>query len=70
MKKANYLFIAILFLVLSCAQNEKEMTEVPIPDLVDRELFFGNPDKIQVRIAQMVSILVAVPQWVELWIFG
>ena len=51
MKKANYLFIVIFFLVLSCTQNEKEMTEVPIPDLVDRELFFGNPDKIQVRIS-------------------
>ncbi len=27
------------------------MTEVTVPDLVDRELFFGNPDKIQVRIS-------------------
>ena len=51
MKTVNYLFVAIFFLVLSCAQNEKEMTEVTIPDLVDRELFFGNPDKIQVRIS-------------------
>ncbi len=51
MKTVNYLFVAIFFLVLSCAQNEQEMTEVTIPDIVDRELFFGNPDKIQVRIS-------------------
>ncbi|MBD0849689.1 S9 family peptidase [Maribacter arenosus] len=51
MKTSNYFIIAIFFLVLSCAQNEKEMVEAPIPDLVDRELYFGNPDKIQVRIS-------------------
>lgn len=51
MKTSNYFFMAIFFLILSCAQNEKEMTETTIPDLVDRELYFGNPDKIQVRIS-------------------
>ncbi len=51
MKTSNYFFIVIFFLILSCAQNEKEMVEAPIPDLVDRELYFGNPDKIQVRIS-------------------
>ena len=51
MKTSNYFIIAIFFLVLSCAQNEKEMVEATIPDLVDRELYFGNPDKIQVRIS-------------------
>lgn len=51
MKITNYLFIAICLLVLSCAKNEKDMTNTTIPDLVDRELYFGNPDKIQVRIS-------------------
>lgn len=51
MKTSNYLLIAICFLVLSCAQKEKEMAKTTIPDLVDRELYFGNPDKIQVRIS-------------------
>ena len=51
MKTSNYFFIVIFFLILSCAQNEKEMAETTVPDLVDRELYFGNPDKIQVRIS-------------------
>jgi dipeptidyl aminopeptidase/acylaminoacyl peptidase len=51
MKTSNYFYIVIFFLILSCAQNEKEMAEATIPDLVDRELYFGNPDKIQVRIS-------------------
>ena len=51
MKTSNYFFIVIFFLILSCVQNEKEMAETTVPDLVDRELYFGNPDKIQVRIS-------------------
>ena len=51
MKTTTSLFILICFLIFGCAEKEKEMTEVKVPDLVDRELFFGNPDKIQVRIS-------------------
>ena len=51
MKTSTYFFIVIFFLILSCVQNEKEMAETTVPDLVDRELYFGNPDKIQVRIS-------------------
>ncbi|MEG3659788.1 S9 family peptidase [Arenibacter palladensis] len=51
MKTTTSLFVLICFLILGCAEKEKEMTEVKVPDLVDRELFFGNPAKIQVRIS-------------------
>ncbi|MBU2905756.1 S9 family peptidase [Arenibacter algicola] len=51
MKTTTSLFILICFLILGCAEKERETTEVTVPDLVDRELFFGNPDKIQVRIS-------------------
>ncbi|MCM4166430.1 Dipeptidyl aminopeptidase BIII [Arenibacter antarcticus] len=51
MKTSSFLFVVLCFLVLSCAEKEKKIAEVTIPDLVDRELFFGNPDKIQVRIS-------------------
>ncbi len=43
-----FLLIAIL---VGCAPEEKETAEAKIPELVDRELYFGNPDKIQVRIS-------------------
>ena len=44
------LFILIAILI-GCAPEEKESSEAKIPELVDRELYFGNPDKIQVRIS-------------------
>ncbi|MGB5691356.1 MAG: S9 family peptidase [Flavobacteriaceae bacterium] len=51
MRISNIFLIALIGLVMSCAQKEKETAEATIPDLVDRELYFGNPDKIQVRIS-------------------
>ncbi len=49
--KTKILLISMCFLLLSCANTEKQTAETPVPDLLNRELFFGNPDKIQVRIS-------------------
>lgn len=44
-------YFIFLGLIISCAPKENETAEASIPDIVDRELYFGNPEKIQVRIS-------------------
>ena len=38
--------IFLIALLISCTSKEKEVAEVKVPDLVDRDLLFGNPDKM------------------------
>lgn len=49
MRKYNYAFLVAGLLFYGCS-SPAEKTK-PEPELVSRELFFGNPDKIQVRIS-------------------
>ena len=53
--QSNFHLAAVLILMLlivSCNQETKTpIVENQVPELVDRELYFGNPDKIQIRIS-------------------
>lgn len=49
MKNLRFLGIALLALAISCNQPKEELAKEVT--LLDRELFFGNPEKIQVRIS-------------------
>jgi len=51
--KFNLATILILMLLIASCKQETQAptTENKIPELIDRELYFGNPDKIQIRIS-------------------
>ena len=71
MRIKSIYFTLLIVLLIGCTSKEKETAEVKAPDLVDRDLLFGNPDKIQVRLSpdgQYMSFLAPVNNVLNIWV--